>query len=125
MREAAPMKPTTSDLSKLARGQWGEDRACTHYRRLGYEIVERNWRCQHGEIDVVARLGDIVVFCEVKARRSSGFGGAAAAVDHRKQHRIRRLAAAWLAERQVRGVEVRFDVVAITGVDVELIEGAF
>lgn len=119
------MKPTTPDLSKRALGQWGEDRACTHYRRLGYEIVERNWRCEHGEIDVVARLGDIVVFCEVKARRTSGFGGAAAAVDHRKQRRIRRLAAAWLAERQVRGVEVRFDVVAITGVDVELIEGAF
>ncbi len=119
------MEPIASDLSKRARGQWGEDRACTHYRRLGYSIVERNWRCEQGEIDVVARLGDTVVFCEVKARRSPAFGGAAAAVDHRKQRRIRRLAAAWLADRQVSGVEVRFDVVAITGVDVELIEGAF
>jgi putative endonuclease len=124
MREAA-MKPIVPDLSKRARGQWGEDRACTYYRRLGYEIVERNWRCEMGEIDVVVRRGDTVVFCEVKTRRSSGFGGAAAAVDHRKQRRIRRLAAAWLETRQVRGVEVRFDVVAITGVDVELIEGAF
>ena len=119
------MKPIAPDLSKRARGRWGEDRACTHYRRLGYQIVERNWRCEHGEIDVVARLDDMVVFCEVKARRSDAFGGAAAAVDHRKQQRIRRLAAAWLAERQVRGVEVRFDVIAITGVEVELIEGAF
>ena len=119
------MEPIASDLSKRARGQWGEDRACTHYRRLGYAIVERNWRCEQGEIDVVARLGDTVVFCEVKTRRSPGFGGGAAAVDHRKQRRIRRLAAAWLADRQVSGVEVRFDVVAITGVDVELIEGAF
>jgi putative endonuclease len=120
-----PMKRNVSDLSKRARGRWGEDRACTHYRRLGYAIVERNWRCEHGEIDIVARLGDIIVFCEVKTRRSSGFGGAAAAVDHTKQRRIRRLAAVWLSERQVHGVEVRFDVVAITGVDVELIEGAF
>ena len=119
------MEPTAPDLSKRARGRWGEDRACSHYRRLGYSIVERNWRCEHGEIDVVARFGDTVVFCEVKTRRTAGFGGAAAAVDHRKQRRIRRLAAAWLADRHVSGVEVRFDVVAITGVDVELIEGAF
>ncbi|MGH9134267.1 MAG: YraN family protein [Ilumatobacteraceae bacterium] len=119
------MRPGTPDLSNRARGQWGEDRACTLYRRLGYEIVDRNWRCEHGEIDVVARSGDTLVFCEVKTRRSDGFGGAAAAVGHRKQSRIRRLAAAWLAERRVHGVDVRFDVVAITGVDVELIEGAF
>jgi putative endonuclease len=119
------MRPIVPDLSKRARGIWGEERACTHYRRLGYAIVERNWRCEHGEIDVVARLGDTVVFCEVKTRRSSDFGGGAAAVDRRKQHRLRRLAAAWLATREVHGVEVRFDVVAITGVDVELIEGAF
>ena len=119
------MKPIATRPVQACRGRWGEDLACTRYRRLGYAIVERNWRCEHGEIDVVARLGDTIVFCEVKARRTSGFGGAAAAVDQRKQHRLRRLAAAWLADRQVHGVEVRFDVVAITGVDVELIEGAF
>ena len=119
------MEPSAPDLSKQARGRWGEGRACAVYRRLGYEILDRNWRCRDGEIDIVARRGDTVVFCEVKARRSSGFGGAAAAVDHRKQLRIRRLAAMWLADSQVRGVEVRFDVLAITGVAVELIEGAF
>jgi putative endonuclease len=118
------MKPIAPDLSKRALGQWGEDRACAHYRRLGYEVVDRNWRCEHGEIDVVARLGNTIVICEVKTRRSSGFGGAAAAVDQRKQQRLRRLAAAWLSDRRVHGVDVRFDVVAITGVDVEVIEGA-
>ena len=119
------MEPIAPDLSKRARGQWGEDRACTHYRRLGYAIVERNWRCEQGEIDVVARLGDTVVFCEVKTRRSPGFGGAAAAVDHRKQHRIRRLAAAWLADRQVQRCRGQVRRGRHHGVDVELIEGAF
>jgi putative endonuclease len=113
------------DLGNRGRGRWGEDRACSHYRRLGYEVLDRNWRCSHGEIDVVARAGDTIVFCEVKARRAAGFGGAAAAVDHRKQRRIRRAAAAWLAEHRPGAVDVRFDVVAITGVRVELIEGAF
>ena len=119
------MEPIAPDLAKRARGRWGEDRACTHYRRSATRSSSAIGDVEHGEIDVVARLGDTVVFCEVKTRRSAGFGGAAAAVDHRKQRRIRRLAAAWLADRQVSGVEVRFDVVAITGVDVELIEGAF
>jgi putative endonuclease len=95
------------------------------YEQAGYVVLDRNWRCRAGELDLVVGRHRTIVFCEVKTRRSSGFGGAAAAVDHRKRHRIRRLAAAWLAERQVHGVDVRFDVVAITGVDVELIEGAF
>jgi putative endonuclease len=117
------------DLSKRARGAWGEDVAARHYRRAGYEIVDRNWRCAIGELDIVARRGDTVVFCEVKARRHDGFGGAVAAVDHVKQRRLRRLAASWLAEhRDVPGSggwHVRFDVVAITGVAVEVYEAAF
>jgi putative endonuclease len=120
-----PSKDPAKDLSNRARGQWGEDRAAAHYRRLGYAVVDRNWRCPHGEIDLVVRIGDIVVFCEVKARRTGSFGGPVAAVDHRKQTRVRRTAAAWLAVHDLRRVDVRFDVVAITGVAVEVYEGAF
>ena len=116
---------TTTDLSNRARGRWGEDRAATHYRRLGYDIVDRNWRCEYGELDLVVRHGDTVVFCEVKARRSDSFGGPEAAVGRRKQLRVRRTAAAWLAAHDVRRVDVRFDVVAITGVTVAVYEAAF
>jgi len=87
--------------------------------------VARNWRCPLGEIDLVLRQGAVVVFCEVKARATEQYGPAAAAVGWRKQLRLRRLAAAWLAETGTRGVEVRFDVVAVTGVRVEVIEAAF
>ena len=88
------------DLSRRARGRWGEDRAVSHLRRLGYRIVARNWRSPErevrGELDVVAELDDVIVFCEVKTRRTAGFGGAAAAVDEPKQARIRGLADSWL-----------------------------
>ena len=117
------------DLSRRARGAWGEDLAARHYRAAGYDIVARNWRCPAGEVDLVARRGDTIVICEVKARRRDGFGGPVAAVDHVKQRRLRRVAAAWLAEHRAGsgtgGWHVRFDVVAVTGVHVEVYEAAF
>jgi putative endonuclease len=111
--------------SAQARGRWGEDLAARHYRRLGYEVLDRNWRIRRGELDLVVRRGGTVVFCEVKTRRTGGFGGPVAAVDRAKQLRLRRLAAAWLAAHDVHRVDVRFDVIAITGVDLELYEAAF
>lgn len=123
-----PEPPTPVDprrLANRARGQWGERRAETYYRRLGYQVLDRNWRCALGEIDLVVRLADTVVFCEVKTRRTAAYGHPAEAVDHRKQARLRRLAAAWLAAHDHGGVDVRFDVVSITGVQVVAIEAAF
>jgi putative endonuclease len=115
------------DRSNQARGAFGEDLAAAWYRRLGFEVLDRNWRCSAGELDLVVRAGDLVVFCEVKARRSDGFGGAVAAVDHRKQARVRRLGAAWLAAHPevAGGLRVRFDVVAVTGGRVACYEDAF
>ncbi len=97
--------------SKLGRA--GEDLAASHLRRLGFTIVDRNFRCAHGELDIVARRGDALVFCEVKTRHESPFGIPAEAVDHRKQARLRRLAARWLSERNPGRVQVRFDVVSV------------
>jgi putative endonuclease len=97
--------------SKL--GRCGEDAACDLYRRLGFHVVERNYRSGRGEIDVVARRGDTLVFCEVKTRRSDEWGLPAEAVDRGKQARLRRLAAAWMAERRPGSVDVRFDVVSV------------
>lgn len=113
------------DLANQARGRWGEQLAASHYTRLGYEVVDRNWRTREGELDLVVQRGDVLVFCEVKARRTDAYGGATVAVDHRKQARIRRLAAAWLAAHDIGWVDVRFDVVAITGVELTHIEAAF
>ena len=120
MHDAPP-----GNRSSQARGRWGEDLAAREYRRRGYEVLDRNWRTSNGELDLVVRSADTVVFCEVKTRRTAAFGGPASAVDRRKQLRIRRLAGAWLAAHHVRGVPVRFDVVAIVGVELTLIEAAF
>ncbi|HEX2293964.1 MAG TPA: YraN family protein [Actinomycetota bacterium] len=94
-------------------GRSGEDAACDLYDRLGFEVVERNYRSGRGEIDVVARRGATLVFCEVKTRRSEHWGAPAEAVDRVKQARLRRLAAAWMAERRPGSVDVRFDVVSV------------
>jgi putative endonuclease len=117
------------DQSKQARGRWGENVACAHLRRAGYRIVDRNWRSPErevrGELDIVAVVDDLVVFCEVKARRRAGFGGAAAAVDERKQAQLRLLAESWLRVADTNADSVRFDVVAIDGVRLQHLRGAF
>jgi len=109
----------------LERGRWGEQLAAGWYERHGYRVVARNWRCAHGEIDLIVRRRRLVVICEVKARRTDAYGMAATAVGPVKQQRLRRLAAEWLAASGMHGVEVRFDVVAITGTRLEVIHHAF
>ncbi len=112
--------------SRRALGQSGEDQAAAWYEANGYEVVTRNWRCRDGEIDVIARRGRTHVFCEVKARTSDAFGIPAEAVTPRKQARIRRLAARWLADNAIGASgPVRFDVAAILAGRLEIIEGAF
>jgi len=117
-----------------ALGARGEAAAAAWYVRSGYEILARNWRCPEGEIDLVARApsGDVIVFCEVKARSSGRFGSPWEAVTGAKQGRLRRLATRWLqAQRGGRSYrEVRFDVAAVTpgpggALEVEVLEDAF
>ena len=115
----------TPDLSNRARGQWGEDLAARHYRRLGYDVIDRNWRSPTGELDLIVFDGSTYVFSEVKARRTADFGPASAAVTIAKQRRIRQLAVEWLRAHDVHAHSIRFDVVAITGTDLELITDAF
>jgi len=122
-----------------ALGRAGEDLAADWYEARGYEVLGRNWSCREGEIDIIARLGLLYVFCEVKARSSVAFGLPAEAVGFPKQARLRRLAALWFAEgaaldrgaaggpasgRQ-RGGPVRFDVASVLAGEVQVIEGAF
>jgi putative endonuclease len=106
-------------------GAAGETAAAAWYEARGYEVVARNWRCRDGELDLVLRQGRKIVFCEVKARTSDAFGLPAEAVTFQKRARIRRLAARWIDEAPVHPREIRFDVAAILGGELEIIEGAF
>jgi putative endonuclease len=107
------MADTVTADDRRALGAYGEQLAARYLTEHGVQVVDRNWRCAHGEVDLVARDGDCLVFCEVKTRRSVRFGEPVEAVDWRKLARLRRLTAAWLREHDVRCARVRIDVIAI------------
>jgi putative endonuclease len=93
-------------------------------------VLARNWRVREGELDLIARAGTTIVFCEVKTRRSDAFGIPAEAVTRAKQNRIRRLAVRWLADNAERAAGLRFDVAAVMPDGrgqwvVDVLEGAF
>ena len=94
---------------------WGESEAARYLRRLGWEILETNWHCRYGEIDIVARQGEALVFVEVKARRSRSFGLPEEAITPAKQRRLLRSAWTYLEDRGLQGSPWRVDVIAIEG----------
>lgn len=96
-----------------------------HLCALGYTVVERNFRCRFGEIDIIARDGDALVFVEVRTRSHSSRGSALETVTPAKQRRIARVAGHYLAVRRPSLSSCRFDVVGITGDHVELVRDAF
>jgi putative endonuclease len=115
---------------RRATGVAGEDAVAAWYVARGYEILDRNWRVREGEIDVIARDGGSVVFCEVKTRRGDAFGAPVEAVTARKQQRLRLLARLWLADQAARVPALRFDVASVMpdgrgGWTVDVLEAAF
>jgi putative endonuclease len=96
-----------------ATGAVGEELAASYLRERGYVILERNFRCKGGEVDIVARDGATLVFVEVKARRSMVYGVPQLAVTPFKQRQIARAAQYWLAKNHKVGSAARFDVLAI------------
>jgi len=98
---------------KGAIGRFGEELAAGWLQDAGLRILDRNWRCAEGEIDIVAADGDTLVFCEVKTRSGTGFGDPAEAVTAAKSARLRRLALRWLAAHGLGWRELRFDVVTV------------
>jgi putative endonuclease len=96
-------------------GQEGESAAEQYLRHKGYRIVARNLRSSMGELDLVAEDGQVLVFVEVKARRTDVFGGAIHAVHQRKQEKLIQLAAQYLARHHVKDRQCRFDVVLLQG----------
>ncbi|NLG86523.1 MAG: YraN family protein [Firmicutes bacterium] len=93
-------------------GALGEDFAVSFLKRCGYRIIERNFRCRLGEIDIIAQEGNCLVFIEVKTRRSLRFGYPQEAVTLTKQAKLRRVAAYYL-QRYKKRVPCRFDVLAV------------
>lgn len=117
---------------KDAVGRYGEQLAAAHLQNAGLTVLARNWRCSLGELDIVARENDVLVFVEVKTRSGLAFGHPAEAVTEAKAARIHRLAMRWLEEHRCAGQRqnLRFDVVSVlrgaaSGPEVSHVRGAF
>ena len=102
-------------MQRQALGKQGEDRAVADLARRGYAVLARRYRTRHGEIDIVARDGETIVFVEVKAKETAECGTAAEAVTVRKQRKVVSMAVDYLARNRLTSKPCRFDVVAIDG----------
>ncbi|MCL4511336.1 MAG: YraN family protein [Bacteroidetes bacterium] len=116
-------------------GAKGEQLAAEFMSRRGYEVVEKNFKYDRGEIDIIARKGNLIVFCEVKTRTNNAYGGGENAVDSRKQEQIRKVAEGYIAERNLSAgslgedFDFRFDVIVVemssSSTKIRVIENAF
>ena len=94
-------------------GRQGEQAAVEYLEQAGLRILDRNWRCAEGEIDIVAAEGRVLVICEVKTRSGTGYGSPLEAITRSKRARLRRLAIRWLVAHGVLFDEVRIDVIGL------------
>lgn len=99
--------------NRRQKGKEGEDLAVDFLRAKGYRILERNFRFERGEIDIIAQEGETLVFVEVKARRSKTYGEPEEAVTEFKKRQLEKVAEGYLVERGIEVRECRFDVIAI------------
>ena len=103
--------------SKKQLGVRGEDLACAELERQGLQVLERNWRCRLGEIDIVAAeagaSGLTLVFCEVKCRSGLGFGHPLEAITYAKMRTLRQLAALWMREHRIKASIIRLDAIGV------------
>src|SRR3989304_7061546 len=117
------------DVSRIRTGKAGEEIAVRHLQKLGYRILERNYRCPVGEIDIVAKDKDTIVFVEVKSRKTEEFGDPGLAVGATNQRPLSLISMYYLAQKPPLQGDCRFDVVAIkilpSGTEVTLIQNAF
>ena len=113
----------------LALGKWGEDIAAADLKRRRYRIIERNYRCTFGEVDIIALDKGTIVFVEVKTRSSHAYGRPEMSVTPRKQRQLAKVALSYLQNRDLLDRDARFDVVAVdVGAEEErvtVIENAF
>ncbi|MFA7094894.1 MAG: YraN family protein [Gammaproteobacteria bacterium] len=100
--------------TKHARGRHAEELACRYLERQGLRLLERNYRCARGEIDLIMQHGEILVFVEVRYRRSSVFGSGAESVDWRKRQRLTETALHYMQARKAAARPARFDVISVS-----------
>lgn len=100
---------------RLRIGKKGEDCAYLFLKKNGYKVIERNYRCCLGEIDLVALDGEILTFIEIKTKTSDFFALPQLSVDRRKQLKVAQIASYYLLKKKIKDVSCRFDVVAVTG----------
>lgn len=114
---------------RLELGRFGEELALKKIKRLGYKKIIRNYRCPLGEVDLIARDGDTLVFIEIKTRRGKSIYYAKEAVDAKKKRQLSKVALAYMKSNNCCEVEARFDVVAVNvdgrRTQVEVIQNAF
>jgi putative endonuclease len=99
--------------SQRSKGKIGEDVAVIFLKRNGYKILEQNYFYNHGEIDIVAKDGNVLAFVEVKSRRSTRFGEPEESVTPKKQELLRRTAEGYVIEKNIGDIDCRFDVVSV------------
>ncbi len=117
------------DMRRIRTGKQGEDLAVAHLQKAGYRIIAQNYRCLYGEVDIIARDGDTIVFVEVKSRKSGTFGRPQEAVGPAKQKKLSKVSLFYLQEKHLDHCNARFDVVAVKmlpeGIRIEIIRNAF
>ncbi len=131
-RRTSPARRLTANeraVARMARAQWAEELAARFYERSGYEIVARNWHCREGELDIVATFSSdaalTIVVIEVKARATNNFGSPLEAVTLAKQKKLRIATTKFLVANPTVHGEIRFDVVAVLGTRIEVLQNAF
>lgn len=98
---------------RILLGKWGEEQAVDYLNKLGYKICETNFRCNMGEIDIIALDKEILSFIEVKTRKTDSFGDPAEAVNYHKQKKIAKVAMYYLIRNNLDKIECRFDVITV------------
>lgn len=115
--------------TRIDIGKRGETLAISFLKKNGYRVIESNFRCRYGEIDIIAQDGKTVAFIEVKTKTSNRFGSPTQAIDSRKQRQVSKTALAYISQKRLTNYSARFDVVGInikgSNSEIELIKNAF
>ena len=112
-------------MSNVSKGKTGEQMAVTYLKHRFYKILECNYRCRMGEIDIIAQKGSYIIFVEVKYRQNDSRGKPYEAVNYHKQTHIRNTASYYLMEKGLQNVDCRFDVISILGKEITHFKNAF
>ncbi|MCP1134630.1 YraN family protein [Paenibacillus polysaccharolyticus] len=113
VEQGSGQKPS-GKLTRQQKGKIGEEEACRWLVKQGYSILQRNWRCRSGEVDIIAVREDLLIFVEVRSRSSnSGFGTPQESVDQRKMQQVRSTAGVYIQMSGEHTRQIRFDVIAV------------